>query len=418
MPKLSSAVFVAESVQGTADFFSLIRSFCKLLDTIPPDLTATQLIITQIVAYYDRCCEWYKALVKRPQMQVHDEARHVKPAAAMVDGGDLRNLVESILTNSMSGEHDANVHKEVEMLIAKTNESPLEPFDIISDRRSVTALCLMYCSMQWLATQLTQLRKVMPAHQSSFDSSKTKHARQWSLLNSTAYLNDQNNSAYLPMSQEAIEAFDSIVASIRTLGNVALMTLHVDIRLGIIHMLTRTLHAPYVLAQPAQDPDPTVLTLNADLVSFSDTVSTHLLVSAQDFIRNGLAILIDKFFVVNATHVKGGMNEHGCGRMQLNILVLSQNLKIIETASTDQAIELTRSARFFDLFLEGADSIIDKAKEKGGEGLDDFTLEELKALIELWYREGTESTAREVQIKSRRELGDKLLVLSECLWNR
>ncbi len=33
------------------------------------------------------------------------------------------------------------------MLIAKTNEKPLDPFDIISDRRSVTALCLMYSSM-------------------------------------------------------------------------------------------------------------------------------------------------------------------------------------------------------------------------------------------------------------------------------
>ena len=33
------------------------------------------------------------------------------------------------------------------MLIAKTNEKPLDPFDIISDRRSVTALCLIHSSM-------------------------------------------------------------------------------------------------------------------------------------------------------------------------------------------------------------------------------------------------------------------------------
>ena len=33
------------------------------------------------------------------------------------------------------------------MLISKTNETPLDPFDIISDRRSVTALCLIYSSM-------------------------------------------------------------------------------------------------------------------------------------------------------------------------------------------------------------------------------------------------------------------------------
>jgi hypothetical protein len=112
------------------------------------------------------------------------------------------------------------------------------------------------------------------------------------------------------------------------------------------------------------------------------------------------------------------MNDHGCGRMQLNILVLSQNLKSIETSSEVHSIELERSARFFDLFMEGADGVVERARDKGGEGLEGFTLEELKALVELWYREGTESSHREVQVKSRRELGDRLLVLSECLWNR
>ena len=33
------------------------------------------------------------------------------------------------------------------MLITKTNEKPLDPFDIISDRRSVIALCLLYSSV-------------------------------------------------------------------------------------------------------------------------------------------------------------------------------------------------------------------------------------------------------------------------------
>lgn len=112
------------------------------------------------------------------------------------------------------------------------------------------------------------------------------------------------------------------------------------------------------------------------------------------------------------------MNEHGCGRMQLNILVLSQNLKSIEPSEQGRSIELDRSARFFDLFMAGADAVVSKARDRGGEGLEGFSLEELKTLVELWYREGTESGTREVQVKSRRELGDKLLVLSECLWNR
>lgn len=350
-------------------------------------------------------------------MQTEDQVRYLKTAAAMVDGGEVRNLVQSIWTSANPKEQEDLLRKEVEVLLAKTNETHLEPFDIISDRKSVAALCLISCSMQWLATQLIQLRRVIPEKKSSYhESSKSKHARQWSLVN--AQVKGENTPVYLPMTQDTVEAFDSILASIRTLGDVALMTLHVDIRLGIIHMLSRTLHARYILAQPAQDPDQTILSLNADLISFADTLSTHLPGLAQDFVRNGLALLIDTFFVTNAANITSGMNEHGCGRMQLNILVLSQNLKTIETNSADHNVELERSARFFNLFMEGADSIVERAKNKGGEGLEGFSLEELKALVELWYKEGTGSAAREVQLKSRRELGDRLLVLSECLWNR
>jgi len=370
-----------------------------------------------MVAYYDKCCEWYKALVKRPQLQVQDEVRYLKSAAAMADAGEVRNLAESIWTGELSEEQEELMHNEVKVLISKTNEAPLDPFDIISDRRSVTALCLIYSSMQWLASQLHRLRRVIPEKsQSHRNSAHSQHKRQWSLLNS-APPQDENTPIYLPMTQDTVEAFDSILASVRTLGTTALLALHIDIRLGVIHMLNRTLQAPYLLAQPAQDPDPSILSLNADLLSFADTLSTHLTASAQTFITSGLALLIDTFIVTNASHITG-MNEHGCGRMQLNILVLSQNLKSIEASSPGHSIEIDRSARFFDLFMEGADAVVEKAKDRGGEELEGFNLEELKALVELWYREGTESGAREVQVKSRRELGDKLLVLSECLWNR
>lgn len=325
------------------------------------------------------------------------------------------------------------------MLIAKTNEKPLDPYDIISDRRSVTALCLMYSSMvsvfltnrrsfsgtllteslqQWLAIQLQQLRRIMPeSSRSHRDSTKPQDTRQLSLLSSPQQM-DPNTPIYLPMTQETVEAFDSILASMRTLAITALLTLHIDIRLGIIHMLTQTLHAPYLLAQEAQDPDPSILSLNADLLSFADNLSTHLDTSAQQFITKGLDLLIDTLLVSNTFQITAGMNDHGCGRMRLNISVLSQNLKSIQTSSDDHSNELDRSARFYNLFKEGADSVVERAKDRGGEGLEGFDLEELKALVELWYRDGIESGTREVQIKSRRELGDKLLVLSECLWNR
>ena len=88
----------------------------------------------------------------------------MKTAAAMADAGEVRNLVEGIWNreelesaaedpmgkvNRQVTRHHAFAHRlqEAKVLIAKTNETPLDPFDIISDRRSVTALCLIYSSM-------------------------------------------------------------------------------------------------------------------------------------------------------------------------------------------------------------------------------------------------------------------------------
>ena len=261
--------------------------------------------------------------------------------------------------------------------------------------------------------------------------------------------------------------FDKTIASLQALATTALLTLHLDIRAGIIHMLSRVLAMPYLLPQPATDPDPTILTLNADLLSFDDTLTSHLQPREHTFITSGLAALVDTVLVRNAGTVQA-MNRHGCGRMQLNILVLQQNLKAVETTSGDgggEDVALGRSARFFALFMEGATSIVNRAKaiakisersahvtpavvdspstETSGEQqhhttpteleqepeeaeeeaeeettLDDFfTLEELKILLELCFSEGLRSSQREVAVLAKRGLGEALLVLNEVLWN-
>jgi exocyst complex component 4 len=48
--------------KGALAFFNLITAFCKMLDTIPHDQAFSQLIITQMVTYYDKCFGLYKCL--------------------------------------------------------------------------------------------------------------------------------------------------------------------------------------------------------------------------------------------------------------------------------------------------------------------------------------------------------------------
>ena len=244
--------------------------------------------------------------------------------------------------------------------------------------------------------------------------------------------------------------------SIRVLATTALLTLQLDIRAGIIHMLTRALSIPYLLPHAATDPDPSVLTLNADLLSLDNALTTHLPSAEHTFITTGLTKLVDTFLVRNAGKVVA-MNFNGCGRMQLNILVLQQNFKTVEAHGD---VTLGRSAAFFDLFLEGPEGVVQRAKlaaQRGGtsasnngvegkergdaggsasnDGVKDinkgaagdasqtssdlsfFSLEEMKVLLELCYSEGLRSDKREVVVQAKRGLNEHMLALSEFLWD-
>lgn len=102
--------------------------------------------------------------------------------------------------------------------------------------------------------------------------------------------------------------------------------------------------------------------------------------------------------------------------MQLNILVLQQNLKNVE-----DGVDLARAANYFALFDRGPDAIVEKAKEdrdKDGKGgaEETFTYEELKALMELCFSEGMSNRERGIASAAKRRLDDKLLGLSEHMW--
>ena len=97
--------------------------------------------------------------------------------------------------------------------------------------------------------------------------------------------------------------------------------------------------------------------------------------------------------------------------MQLNILVLQQNLKSIESGAA-----LTRSAQFYDYFMQGVDVIVARAKETGGKDLG-FTLEEVKVLVALCYSAALQSQQRDVAAQAKKALSDHQLQLAEYMWN-
>ncbi len=192
-----------------------------------------------------------------------------------------------------------------------------------------------------------------------------------------------------------------------------------EVRCRIVYSLRNTLSpdlAPYLLDQEVREPDPQILSLNLELVMFDETIVRFLRDKEIAFIRTGLGLLINCYLVTNA-RMASPMNGKGCGRMQLNILVLQQNLKNIE-----EGVDLTRAANYYALFDKGPDAIVEKAKEdkeKGQDGVSEsnrFSYDELKALVELCFSEQMANPERGIATAAKRRMDDKLLGLSEHMW--
>ncbi|KLU90029.1 exocyst complex component sec8 [Magnaporthiopsis poae ATCC 64411] len=407
--------------KGTTAFFAIVTAFCRMLGTIPHDQALSTLIIAQMKRYYDRCSGWYRALVAKTDEEANAEQQTLRVSALMATQSS--EMLETMRQLWMAeGGVEANAEllaKEIALLVERTNEKRLEMGDIISDRDTISSLCLLYTSMKWLATKVVGLRHITKSDaDSSNNLPKQQGGRRWTLFNDPAKATTEHGPVYLPMTQETVNSFDGIVTSYEELAGTALLTLHMEVRCRIVYSLRTALSpdtAPYLLDQEVTEPDPQIISLNGELVAYDETTARFLREREVSFVRQGLGMLINSYLVGNAPLVSP-MNSKGCGRMRLNILVLQQNLKNIEGG-----VSLSRADDYFSLFEAGPDAIVERAKTDAaaaaGEGSGHrFSYDELKALIELCFSEQLSNPERGIASAAKRQMADKMLTLSEQMW--
>ncbi|KAI1753522.1 Sec8 exocyst complex component-specific domain-containing protein [Xylaria castorea] len=408
--------------KGTTAFFTVVTAFCRMLGTIPHDQALSALIISQMMRYYDRCFTWFKSLVAKAQ-DTTTASQDLRFSAKMaITEGDIQDTIQKLWTSDTL-DHEL-IEKEVGLLIMRTNETPLEPSDVIQDRDVISSLCLLYTSMKWLSSKIVGLRHITRHDTDSSRPTMPKDQnRRWTLLNDPSKANGEHQGpVYLPMTQDTVQSFDRIVSSYEELAGTVLLTLHMEIRCRIIQSLRVALSpetAPYVLGdREIKEPDPQILSLNAELIAYDETAVRFLRDREIAFVRTGLSLLINSYLVSNALSTQP-MNLRGCERMKLNILVLQQNLKNIEAD-----VDLARASKYYGLFAEGADAIVEKAKRDKEREADEgsipeterFSYDELRALVELCYSVQLADPERGVSATAKRQMGEKVLALSEYMW--
>lgn len=188
--------------KGTTNFFNIIMAFSRMLDTIPHDQALSQLIITQMMRYYDHCYSWYKSLTsKLPR----SEGTSLKRSAFLsCNQGSIQSIMQKLWVSQDSVEFDEKqIEEEVFQLILHTNETRLQPDDILSDGEKISSLCMLYSSMKWLAVKIQRLRYITRNdNDSSRTTMKKPITRRWSLANDISRDQTGQDCVYLPLTEE------------------------------------------------------------------------------------------------------------------------------------------------------------------------------------------------------------------------
>lgn len=355
--------------RGTARFYDLVEAFCVMLDSLPHDQSFSQLIITHMRTYYDRCYQWSKSLLQRAQL-AQEGAVRMRLAAQMATSGEINPVVIDL----MKAKHEESAvlaEKETALLLREVKTKTLEEADLINDRKALAALCTLQVSMKWLASRCQQLRYISPR---AVDTSNLQahDRRRW-----TQHFNQHNmpSGPYLPLDQQTAEGFDAVLVSFTELSALVLRTLHIDIRLHLLHGIYAALDTTYALGQPYNDPDAAIINLSTSLGSYDNAISTNLLTQQYTFLTSHLDVLANNALVSLVGCIQA-LDKYGFDRMGLNILVLQQTLK----TSMQQDASLEHAARFYALSEPGS---IVKDGAKGG-----YAKEDLKALMRLcWDQE-------------------------------
>jgi exocyst complex component 4 len=268
--------------KGTYKFFKLIMAFCRMLDSLPHDQAFSHLIISQIMTYYDKCHGWYKAMVARTKPHP-TTGKLMKMAAALTEGDDeLKETVTGLsqLGEESSAERIKLLQKETGMLIKSVQNTRIDEPDIMTDRRSITALCMLHTSMKWLAAKTAQMRHISTeAVDSTRRESRQGTSRRWTLVANTRPVDA--DKVFLPLNEETAEQFDAAVGLYRQLAMTASRMLHLEIRCHVLHYVEKAMARTFLLDSEMHEPDPEVVALNADIVVFDEVLGICL----QDPVR-------------------------------------------------------------------------------------------------------------------------------------
>ncbi|KAJ8294731.1 putative exocyst complex component sec8 [Rhodotorula toruloides] len=391
-------------VRSVSNLMLLISALCSMLRATPFHReNYSQLIVSVIHQFYQRCFERFKDLAARETTDSNSSAPSgstlgpLKMAATWADMPELHACLTELrgVTPGDVGQMRQVLAKETKIELDRKRNGFVKEDDLISPSKKLSALATLYSSLDWFIHRVSSLKSAegTPAAFSngfsgplgsqrpresaySIASTDTGHSLGSREMEDEAG-DDRPEGFALPLTSEMTKPFEALLRSYRQLADMVLFTLRLEIRLRTMHYLDKaTRDGVYQLAEDIQEPDPSVVDLNSNLAECDEIAASTLSEGERKYIFEGLSLLMDQLLVHNARFIRLA-NHFGQAKMLRNILALQQNLKNLGDSPLD--IDFDRSRRFWDLFTLGPKTMLDMVRK--GEVSYDF--DDLKALLNL-----------------------------------
>ncbi|CAI2168626.1 9696_t:CDS:10 [Funneliformis geosporum] len=425
-------------IKSASSLMMIVESLCSMLYNMASHKEEySKMIISLLTQYYVKCFEQYQATVSKNKGEgtVKDDANNQGISATWVQQDQLSEVLgqypyvaEDNLKNRRKRKQLCDKETRIEMNFKRNREISLG--QLITDNKKLTALANFYHSLKWFVAKIWELRGKDSKSTGNLHSTKmddgnlAKISRRWSSygdVNFSLNVDDEkkkengDKEISLPLTGEMANRFDALLATFQQLAEQNLFTLRIELRCHTLHYLDKAMReGNYQLEYEAYEPDPYVLTLNADMVKFNESIASHLPTKEHKFVFEGLDALMEHSLVNNAVYIRN-LNTNGVMKMTRNILALQQNLKnIVETPGD---ISLERARRYYEMFNMGPVNMLTRIKEQGAI----FSFEEYKIMLEIMYKidptdmQTTPSTRRDSPSSNRRLYNENLLELNELM---
>ncbi|KAJ9101966.1 hypothetical protein QFC20_005115 [Naganishia adeliensis] len=354
-------------VKSATDVMSLVNSLCSMLSHTPFQReNYSRLIIGIIVRYYQHCSTHYRDLVTSGSYLAGD----LPLAAIWAQRDEIVACLEALQTTTDSDSRRELLRQETRIELNMHSGKSVTEKDLIGGRAKIEALSQLYYSIRWLVSQLDRLKVVASDGTSPLAAKTTKRL---SLIPTPV----SNTSPPLELSTAMAQRFDAILSTYDQLGDLVLFTIRAELRCRMMHYCEVSMSkGNYRIENEADEPDPYILDLTADLGECHAVVSSNLPEEDVRFLFCGLGSLADQIMVSTGRYVRFA-TQFGVYKIQRNILAIQQTLRNI-TDGAEDAI-LSRAQRYWQLYEIGPKAMLEELQNKKPE----FSFDEYNHMLNL-----------------------------------